>query len=185
VSRQRRSFRSSCSVGRSSCEPRCAAFCCSSLAALEILLLIFIFALPQEKFIPTLRNVKMALLYPSELVGSVSSEPAGVVDASKHLVEWSLGELKGGSKNAYNLKFELDPSLHKPLVFTLKARFDPSVLTSVPDNSGPTWSIPGMHTVCSLLCLLFGLTRKANAGGSDVVVFIKSGDISCVNTLAV
>ena len=125
-----------------------AAFLHSSLVAFELLVLILIFkAFLQEKFIPILRNVKMALLYPSDLVGSVSSEPAGVVDASKHLVEWSLGELKGGSKHAYNLKFELDPSLHKALVFTLKARFDPSALTSVPDNSGPTWSIPGMHLV--------------------------------------
>ena len=92
-----------------------------------------------------LQNVKMALLYPSDLIGTVSSEPAGAVDKSKNLVEWSLGELKGSSKNAYNLKFELDPSLHKPLLFTLKAKFDSSALASMPDGSGPKWSIPGMH----------------------------------------
>ncbi len=102
----------------------------------------------QDKFIPTLHNVKMALLYPIDLTGSVSSEPAGVVDASKHLVEWSLGDLRGGCKITHNLKFELDPSLHKPLLFTLKAKFDPSVLTSVPDGSGPKWSIAGrIHTL--------------------------------------
>ena len=92
-----------------------------------------------------LQNVKMALLYPSDLIGTVSSEPAGVVDKSKNLVEWSLGELKGSSKNVYNLKFELDPSLHKPLLFTLKAKFDSSSLASMPDGSGPKWSIPGVH----------------------------------------
>ncbi len=99
----------------------------------------------QDKFIPTLHNVKMALLYPADLTGSVSSEPAGVVDASKHLVEWSLGDLRGGCKNVHNLKFELDSSVHKPLTFTLKAKFDPSVLASVPDGSGPKWSITGIQ----------------------------------------
>ncbi len=97
----------------------------------------------QEKFIPTLANVKMALLYPTDLNGSVSSEPIGIVDAPKHLVEWSLGDLRGGSKIVHNLKFELDPSLHKSLLFTLKAKFDPSVLASMPDGSGPKWSIKG------------------------------------------
>jgi hypothetical protein len=125
----------------------------------------------------------MALLYPAELNGSVVCQPVGVVDPSKHLVEWSLGELKGGSKNTYNLKFELDPSLHKPLLFTLKARFEPSVLASVPDGSGPKWSIAGKHCLCFTLCS--GLTHEVTAGGSDVIVFIKSGDIACVNTINV
>jgi hypothetical protein len=134
-------------------------------------------------FIPILHNVKMALLYPAELNGSVASQPVGVVDTSKHLVEWSLGDLKGGSKNMCNLKFELDPSLHKPLLFTLKAKFEPSVLASAPDGSGPKWSITGKHSVCFVL--YSDLTLEVTPGGSDVVVFIKSGDVACVNTINV
>jgi hypothetical protein len=134
-------------------------------------------------FIPVLHNVKMALLYPADLIGSVVSQPVGNVDASKHLVEWSLGELKGGSKNLYNLKFELDPSLHKPLLFTLKAKFEPSVLKSVPEGSGPKWAITGIHCVC--FQTYSGLTLEVTPGGSDVVVFIKSGDVACVNTIDV
>ena len=134
-------------------------------------------------FIPILHNVKMALLYPAELNGSVSSQPVGVVDTSKHLVEWSLGDLKGGSKNMCNIKFELDPSLHKPLLFTLKAKFEPSVLASAPDGSGPKWSITGKHSVCFVL--YSDLTLEVTPGGSDVVVFIKSGDVACVNTIDV
>jgi hypothetical protein len=125
----------------------------------------------------------MALLYPADLNGSVTSEPVGVVSASKHLVEWSLGELKGGSKNMYNLKFELDPSLHKSLLFTLKAKFDPSVLSSMPDGSGPKWSIPGKHLVRFLVCCC--LTVEVTTGGSSVVVFIQSGDLACVSSLDV
>ena len=128
-----------------------------------------------------LQNVKMALLYPSDLIGTVSSEPAGALDKSKNLVEWTLGELRGGSKNAYNLKFELDTSLHKPLLFTLKVKFDPSALDSMPDGSGPKWSIPGIHF--ALLLIYSDLTLEVDTGGSNVTVFIKSGDIACVNTL--
>ena len=125
----------------------------------------------------------MALLYPAELNGSVACQPVGAVDTSKHLVEWGLGDLKGGSKNMCNLKFELDPSLHKPLLFTLKAKFEPSVLASAPDGSGPKWSITGKHSVCFVL--YSDLTPEVTPGGSDVVVFIKSGDVACVNTINV
>ncbi len=136
--------RSSCSVGRCSGELQVVD---ANAFPFSLRLCINVVFFLQDKFIPTLRNVKMALLYPADLTGSVSSEPVGVVDASKHLVEWSLGDLRGGSKNVHDLKFELDSSLHKPLLFTLKARFDPSVLASVPDGSGPNWSIKGIQSL--------------------------------------